>query len=103
MTLYKNIITCCNIELIVITDGEAILGIGDQGIAGIDICIAKLIVYSICGGISPYRTLPVIIDVGTNNPNMLENPFYQGTSYIIHSLYHPDQSLESLSCKHHDR
>jgi malate dehydrogenase (oxaloacetate-decarboxylating) len=67
-----------NIDLIIITDGESVLGIGDQGIAGIDICIAKSIVYSLCGGISPYRTLPVIIDVGTNNPAMLENEFYQG-------------------------
>lgn len=65
-------------DIIVITDGSAILGIGDQGMAGIDICIAKLMVYTLCGGISPYRTLPVVIDVGTNNEQLLENPLYQG-------------------------
>ncbi len=67
-----------DIDLIVITDGEGILGIGDQGVGGIDIPIAKLMVYTACGGISPFNTLPIILDVGTNNEALLDNPLYLG-------------------------
>ena len=66
------------IDIIVLTDGEAVLGIGDQGIAGMKICAAKLAVYTLCGGIRPDHTLPVMIDVGTNNPRLIEHPLYQG-------------------------
>ena len=66
------------IDVIVVTDGESILGIGDQGIGGIDIPIAKLMVYTLCGGINPSRTLPIYLDVGTNNPTLLADPFYLG-------------------------
>lgn len=55
-----------DIDLIVVTDGEAILGIGDQGIGGMNICSAKLMVYSLCGGINPNQTLPIQLDVGIN-------------------------------------
>jgi len=66
------------IDIIVMTDGEAVLGIGDQGIGGINICIAKLMVYVICGGANPHRLLPIQIDVGTNNPILLNDPMYLG-------------------------
>lgn len=67
-----------NIELIVVTDGEGVLGIGDQGIGGMDIPVAKLMVYTLCGGIDPTRTLPIFLDVGTNNQELLDDPMYLG-------------------------
>jgi malate dehydrogenase (oxaloacetate-decarboxylating) len=66
------------VDLAVVTDGGAVLGIGDQGIGGINISIAKLMVYSLCGGISPHRTLPIQLDVGTNNQHLLNDPMYLG-------------------------
>lgn len=69
------------IDLIVVTDGEGVLGIGDQGIGGIDIPVAKLMVYSLCGGIDPTRTLPVFLDVGTNNQKLLKDPMYLGCQH----------------------
>ncbi len=66
------------VDLSVVTDGGAVLGIGDQGIGGINIPIAKLMVYSLCGGINPHRTLPIQLDVGTNNQHLLNDPMYLG-------------------------
>ena len=66
------------IDLIVVTDGQGVLGIGDQGIGGIDIPVAKLMVYSLCGGLNPSRTLPIFLDVGTDNLDLLNDPFYLG-------------------------
>ncbi|MFO9054807.1 NAD-dependent malic enzyme [Legionella pneumophila serogroup 3] len=67
-----------DIDLVVVTDGEGVLGIGDQGIGGMDIPVAKLMVYSLCGGIDPTRTLPIFLDVGTNNQELLNDPMYLG-------------------------
>ncbi|HSW70980.1 MAG TPA: NAD-dependent malic enzyme [Gammaproteobacteria bacterium] len=67
-----------DVDLIVVTDGGAVLGIGDQGIGGINIAVAKLMVYTLCGGISPHRTLPIQLDVGTNNETLLNDPMYLG-------------------------
>jgi len=66
------------INLIVVTDGEGVLGIGDQGIGGIDIPVAKLMVYGLCGGIDPNHALPICLDVGTNNQALLDDPLYLG-------------------------
>jgi len=67
-----------DIDIIVVTDGEGVLGIGDQGIGGMDIPVAKLMVYSLCGGIDPARTLPIFLDAGTNNQELLHDPMYLG-------------------------
>jgi len=69
------------VDLIVATDAQAILGIGDWGVGGIDIAAGKLAVYTAAGGVNPARTLPVMLDVGTDRPELLEDPLYLGVRH----------------------
>ena len=67
-----------DVDLLVATDSEGILGIGDQGVGGIEISVGKLAVYTAAAGIHPSRVLPVVLDVGTDNLSLLNDPMYLG-------------------------
>lgn len=77
----RNVTGDRNIRLIVVTDAEEILGIGDWGTNGVDISVGKLMVYSGAAGIDPSTVLPLVIDAGTNRKSLLDNPNYLGNRH----------------------
>lgn len=77
----RNVANDRDIRLIVVTDAEGILGIGDWGVDGVDIAIGKLIVYTGAAGINPSQVLPVSLDVGTNNEQLLNDDLYLGNRH----------------------
>ncbi|MBJ7694381.1 malolactic enzyme [Weissella sp. GP1] len=89
----KNAADGRDIKLLVATDAEGILGIGDWGVQGVDIAVGKLMVYTAAAGIDPASVLPVSVDAGTNRKELLEDPLYLGNR---HERVRGDQYFEFI-------
>lgn len=86
----KNVAGDRDIRLLVVTDAEGILGMGDWGVNGVDIAVGKLMVYTAAAGIDPKQVLPVSLDAGTNNEKLLNDPLYLGNKHkrVYGEKYH---------------